>query len=583
MDDRSPPSGMSSHPPSGGGTHDGDVSEFWRSVANSDRPPAPRSAAVEGGRARLAILSAIFVVAFASIGWRLVSLCIDRPSDVAKTAATTPTKALRADIVDRDGRLLARDLSLFDISINPTLLTDPVSAAHALARAVPSIDGKVMVRRLTSGRRFVYIERDATPKDAAAVHRLGLPGTVFTREPQRAYPQGSLFSHVLGYVNIDNHGIAGLELYEDKPLRERGEKGAPLQLSLDTDVQFAVRDVLKQGLVDYGAQGAVGIVLNVATGEVLALVSVPDFDPNHPGAASANSRRNRATSSLYEMGSTFKTFTLATGFHLGTVKPGEKWDARHPIKVGGRFIRDYYPESRFLTTTEVFIHSSNIGAAEMALEAGPEQQRKYLGELGMLSPSPIELPEVTPPLVQDRWGPVETATIAYGYGISVSPMQLASGVMALVNGGYYIAPTLLKRQPGVVPARRQVFDEKTSEFLRTLMRANVVEGTGHAANVPGYNVGGKTGTAEKLDDGSYAKHQRVSSFVSIFPSEAPRYLVLVLLDDPVTVPGRPNQTPTAGATAAPLSGQIISRIAPILGLPPEKEEKQAQVMNYKPG
>jgi cell division protein FtsI (penicillin-binding protein 3) len=570
---------MKDHPPTNKTgrsalSHLNDVSEFWRAAVSGDRPPKPRSDAVEGGRARLAGLSAIFLVAFGAIAWRLFDLCLNPPAQTEHAAASGRIE--RADIVDRNGELLARDLSLYDISVDPTLLRDrKLAAADALAKALPKLDRATLRRRFSSDKSFVYILRDATPKDAEAVHDLGLPGIDFHRVPQRAYPQGSLFSHVLGYVNVDNKGIAGMELARDALLREHGEGGTPLQLSVDTQIQFAVRDVITGGMRQYGAEGGVGIVMNVANGELLSLVSLPDFDPNKPAIKSDARMKNRATSSLYEMGSTFKAFTFAIGFDTGTVKFSDSFDATHPLRVAGRRIEDYHPTNKWLSPLEVFLHSSNIGAAEMALRFGPDKQREYMQRFGLLSPSPIELPEVTPPLVQSQWGPVETATIAYGYGLSVSPVQLVSGLAALMNGGNYIPPTLIKRAPGEAPKATQVVSNATSQDILYLMRQNVLNGTGRSANIPGYAVGGKTGTAQKHGDVGYNMSERVSSFAAVFPVDAPKYLVLVMLDDPTQVPDSRLQ-PTGGATAAPLSGLIIRRIAPILGMPPEQQEVSAQ-------
>jgi len=528
------------------------------------------------------VLSAIFLVAFGAVGWRLFDLCLEPPA-IKEHVASNAARAERADIVDRNGELLARDLTLYDISLNPDILPDRAGTATALASALPGkLDARLLKKRFASGKTFSYVMRDATPREADAIHSLGIPGVVYAHASQRAYPQGSLFSHVLGYVNVDNKGIAGMELARDDLLRSRGPSGAPLQLAVDTQIQFAVRDVIHEGMKTYGAGGGVGIVMDVTNGEILSLVSLPDFDPNHRPNKNDDSMKDRATASLYEMGSTFKSFTFAIGFETGTLKLGDNFDARHPIKVGGRLIHDFHPENKWLTATQVFLKSSNIGAAEMALRFGPDKQREYFQKFGILSPSPIELPEVAAPLMQNQWGQVETATMAYGYGIAVSPVQLATGIAALINGGNYVAPTLIKRGPDDPVERHQVVSARTCELIRGLFRANVEDGTGKSANIPGYDVGGKTGTANKLlSKGGYAENERVASFVSIFPSASPRYLVMVMLDDPVQVPGEVSQVPTGGATAAPLSGLIIRRIAPILGMPPESQQVDAEEVQNK--
>jgi len=555
------------------------VSAFWRTSVRRESAPAPRSQAVENGRGRLAVLSAVFLVAFGAICWKLFDLCLDASAPARHVIAAAGDKVFRADIVDRNGELLARDLVLYDIWLNPSRLRDPAGAARALGRVLPKIDVRQLQRRFSSEHSFAYILRDATPKDADAVHSLGLPGVAFAHVPRRAYPQGSLFAHLLGYVDIDNKGIAGMELSRDQLLRERGDDGPPLRLSVDSQVQFAVRDVIQQGMADYHAHAGVGLVMDAQNGEILSLVSLPDFDPNDPPAPNNPVMKNRATSSLYEMGSTFKPFTFAIGYETGVLHNSDVFNATHPLKVAGRTIRDYHPTNKWLSPLEIFLHSSNIGAAEIALEFGAERQRAYLQKFGLLSPSPIELPEVTPPIVQSQWGPVETATIAFGYGLSVSPVQLASGLCALLNGGYYVPPTLIERE---AVERREVVSAATSADIRNLMRANVEKGTGRSADVPGYDVGGKTGTAQKHEQGgAYNEDARLSSFAAVFPVASPRYLVLVMLDDPTLVPGKNGAPPTGGATAAPLSGLIIRRIAPILGMPPESQEVDAQEVPSK--
>lgn len=536
--------------------------------------PPPGSAAdtaIEIGRGRLAVLAACCLVAFAAVVWRLVALSLSAPAE-PRTAVMAPSGAERADIVDRNGELLARDIELRDVIAKPRYLADRTAAARALARALPDrLSAAELVKRFKNDD-FAYVLRNATPKEVEALHALGLPGVEARIKPQRAYPKGALFSHVLGHVNVDNEGLAGIELARDAALRAQGHRGAPLRLSVDTQVQYAVRDILADGLRDFGAASAAGIVLDVGNGEILSLVSLPDFDPGAAGRASDEGKRNRATAAVYEMGSVFKPFTFAAAFETGALSMRDYFDARVPLKIGRRTIHDFHPENRWLSTEEVFIHSSNIGTAQIALRMGAEPQRKYLGELGLLARSPVELPEVEKPLVQGRWGPVESVTISYGYGLMVTPLQVASAIGALVNGGAYVAPTILQRAADAPVERRQVISSATGRKILQLMRANVLDGTGKGADVPGYDVGGKTGTANKQVGGSYQSGKRLSSFVAVFPVSAPRYLVLVLLDEPTRVPGSQYLDPTGGASAAPLSGHIIRRIAPILGMPPAGQE-----------
>jgi cell division protein FtsI (penicillin-binding protein 3) len=538
-----------------------------------------RSDPIEQGRGRLAVLAACCLVAFGAVVWRLMELSLSEPAAARQTVAVQ-VDAARADIVDRDGELLARDLDFTDVFLRPRLLSDRDAAARALARALPQLSAPVLARRFKN-LEFAYVLRNATPREVAAIHAVGLPGVEYQSKPKRAYPKGALFGHVLGYVDIDNRGLAGMEQAREVRLRAHGHGGEPLRLSVDTEVQFAVRQELLGGIADYGAAAAVGIVLDVENGELVSLVSLPDFDPNTPTRGNEDARRNRATGSLYEMGSVFKPFTFATAFETGTLSMRDHFDARMPLKIGRRTIHDFHPKNRWLSTEEVFVHSSNIGTAQIALRTGAQAQKKYLAAFGLLARSPIELPEVEPPLVQSHWGTIECATISYGYGLSVSPLQLASGIAALVNGGSYVAPTILKREPGAAIARRSVVSRETGATILSLMRANVLDGTGKGANVEGYDVGGKTGTANKQEGGGYASGKRISSFVAVFPVTAPRFLVLVMLDEPTRVPGSQYLDPTGGATAAPLSGRIIRRIAPILGMLPAPKESGPQVADKR--
>jgi len=555
-----------------------DEGRGWRGAGGPIDTPG--SGAIEHGRGRLTVIAGLCLVAFGAVIWRLVDLSVSEPPSSTRVTSASPSEAGRADIVDRNGELLARDLELSDVFLKPRLLSDPKAAARALHRALPRLSADVLDRRFKNPD-FAYVVRDATPKEAAAIHAVGLPGVEFQPTPKRAYPKGELFGHVLGYVDVDNRGLAGMERAEDASLRLRGRSGAPLSLSVDTDVQFAVRQTLIEGIADFGASAAVGIVLDVRNGEVISLVSLPDFDPNTPTRGGEDGRRDRATSSIYEMGSVFKPFTFAAGFETGRLSMGDSFDARAPLKIGRRTIHDYHPENRWLSTEEVFIHSSNIGTAQIALKIGADAERKFFSSFGLLEKSPIELPEVETPLVQSHWGPIESVTISYGFGLSVSPMQVASGIAALVNGGTYVAPTIVKRADGGAPPGRKVVSAATSKKILQLMRANVLDGTGRSADIAGYNVGGKTGTANKEEAGGYSSSKRVSSFVAVFPVDAPRFLVLVLLDEPTRVPGIAGQPPTGGATAAPLSGQIILRIAPMLGMPPAQQESLGSQVAYK--
>ncbi|MFO1186291.1 MAG: penicillin-binding protein 2 [Alphaproteobacteria bacterium] len=512
--------------------------------------------ALEQGRGRLTVLAACCLVAFSAVVWRLVALSLSAPPE-PRTAVLAAPGAERADIFDRNGELLARDIELLDVIAKPRYLPDRAGAARALAKALPDQISAADLAKRFKNDDFAYVLRNATPKEFEALHALGLPGVSSRVKPQRAYPKGSLLAHVLGHVNVDNEGLAGIELARDAALRARGHAGEPMRLSVDTQIQFAVRDVLADGVREFGAVSATGIVLDVDNGEILSLVSLPDFDPAAAGRAGNEGKRNRATGTVYEMGSVFKPFTFAAAFETGALSMRDYFDARVPLKIGRRTIHDFHPENRWLSAEEVFIHSSNIGTAQIALRMGVEPQKKYLGELGLLARSPVELPEVEKPLVQGKWGPVESVTISYGYGIMVTPLQVASAIGALVNGGAYVAPTILKRTADAAVERRQIFSSATGRKILSLMRANVLDGTGRGADVAGYDVGGKTGTANKQEGGSYQSGKRLSSFVAVFPVKAPRYLVLMCcwIEPTRAMPGGqylvPDRQRHRGATIGP--------------------------------
>jgi len=556
----------------------------------TDLPPKPdlvhlegaAKQAIETGRTRLVVAGTLFAVCFAILAARLVDLTLVQGGDQASSTSDDREFALvdrqpapdRASIVDRNGVLLAVNLHTASVYADPRRILNARDAATRLARELPELSQADLYQKFTSGKSFVWIKRDLTPRQEYAVNALGIPGVMFQDEQRRVYPQGPLAAHVLGFTNIDNKGMAGIEEYFNDRLLDPSRTNQPLKLSIDVRVQHVLRDELCQTMQTFQSLGAAGVIMDVHTGELLAMVSLPDFDPTQAGEAPADARFNRATLGVYEMGSVFKTFTMAMGLDSGVVGLNGGYDATNPIHIGRFTISDDHPQRRWLSVPEIYEYSSNIGAAKMAVDVGPAGQQAFLEKLGMLRKSSIELPEVGAPLVPRHWGVIETMTIGFGHGLSVSPLQLATGVTAIVNGGILIPPTLIKRDPDQPLPSHRVISAKTSDEMRRLMRLVVESGTGRFAEAAGYVVGGKTGTAEKVGNGGYRRHANLSSFVAAFPINDPRYVVLAVIDEPHGTK-ETHGFVTAGWTAAPAVSRIITRIAPILGVPPVDENSPA--------
>ena len=521
---------------------------------------------IEIGRARLVAVGAVFALCFVILAGRLVDLTLIRQSPEAGSRGGATASLSRGDIVDRNGVLLATNLRTASLYANPRKILDTNEAAAGVLRVLPNLAPDALRTKLSSRRHFVWVKRNLSPRQQDAINRLGIPGLGFVEEPKRVYPQGKLASHVIGYTDVDNLGLAGVEKTFDELLA--GGDGEPVRLSLDVRVQHILRQELTRGSTEFSAIGAAGIVLDVHTGEVLGMASLPDFDPNQISESTPEQRFNRATLGVYEMGSTFKTFTLAAALQTGTVRLQDGYDASKPIRVGRFVIRDDHGKNRWLSVPEIFIYSSNIGAAKMALDIGAERQQEFLGRLGLLRAPDIELPEVGAPILPKPWREISTMTVAFGHGIAVSPLQMASGVAALVNGGSKTRPTLVRHRPGDDIERQQVVSPRTSAQMRRLLRLVVERGTGTRAAAPGYLVGGKTGTAEKAVAGGYQGNALISSFIGAFPIAGPRYVVLVMLDEPKGNKSTFNFA-SGGWTAAPIVSRIISRIGPLLGVQPE--------------
>lgn len=545
---------------------------------------------IENGRTRLVISAAMFGLCFFVLSLRLVDLTFIRNNvepPIARSASLVAKidqmpVVERADIVDRQGALLAVSLKTASLYADPRKILDAKDAAAKLAKILPELNQRDLTERLGSDRSFLWIKRNLTPKQQYAVNALGLPGLYFHTEQRRVYPQGALAVHAVGYTDVDNKGIAGVEQYFDERLRDPARTTLPLALALDVRVQHAMKDELRKAMAAFDAIGAAGMVMDARNGEILALVSLPDYEPGTVGQASNEARFNRITLGVYEMGSTFKTFAAAMALDTGNVTFRNGYDATNPIKIGGFTISDDHAKKRWLSIPEIYMYSSNIGAAKMAVDVGPTAQRNFMQKMGFLRKPAIELPELGAPLYPKHWNTIETMTIAFGHGISVSPLQLATGIAAVVNGGYLVQPTLVKREPDApIPAER-VISQKTSQQIRQLMRLVVEEGTGKQADADGYLVGGKTGTAEKAGAGGYKKKALLSSFVSAFPIHDPRYVVITMIDEPKGTKETHGYA-TAGWTAAPVASRVITRIAPVLGVAPVKETPDIRAIIAIPG
>ncbi|MFQ5774233.1 MAG: peptidoglycan D,D-transpeptidase FtsI family protein [Kiloniellaceae bacterium] len=526
--------------------------------------------ALETGRTRLLVAGVVFALAFLVVAWRLVDLALlsqGREPRIAEATSPPRLHTGRADIVDRNGVVLATSLPTASLYADPRQIFDPHEAAAALARALPALPQSEVRAKLASARSFVWLKRNLTPREQYAVNRLGIPGLHFRREPRRIYPHGELTAHIVGFTDVDNNGLAGIERSFDEVLRTAPD---PLAVSLDLRVQHVVAQELAAARGEFRAIGAAALVLDAGTGEILAMVSLPTFDPNQPGLASDDDLFNRASLGVYEMGSVFKIFTTALALDEGVVTLDDGYDTSRPIRVARFTITDYKPKNRWLSVPEIFMYSSNIGAVRMAMEAGTAAQKAFLGRLGLTRPARIELAEVGQPMVPSPWREINTMTISYGHGLAVSPVQFVSAVAAVVNGGELYPPTLIKRARGERLVVRRVIGRETSRQMRQLMRLVVRRGTGRKADARGYLVGGKTGTADKLVGGRYARDARLASFVGAFPMNDPRYVVFVMLDQP-TGNKRTHGYATGGWVAAPVVRRVIERIGPLLRVEPVPE------------
>ncbi|TDR88151.1 peptidoglycan D,D-transpeptidase FtsI family protein [Enterovirga rhinocerotis] len=533
---------------------------------------------IEQSAVRVAIVGAVFLGLFSLISGRLIYLAVmpQEPENIRRFASAASVAA-RPDIIDRNGEVLATDVRMVSIFAEPRNIIDKDEAVELLTAVLPDLNAADLRNKLNLRRGFVWVKREVTPREQAEVHRLGIPGVGFVPESKRVYPNGVAAAHVLGFANIDNVGIAGIEKYIDSSgLQDLNGFGfarqandlKPVQLSIDLRIQHAMRDELVKGMAYFRAKAAASMLLDVTTGEIVSLVSLPDFDPNNPVDALEKDRINRMIVGVYEMGSTFKALTTAMVLDSGKANINSTFDARSKLRYGRFSIGDYHGTNRILTVPEVFLHSSNIGTAKMALAVGVEGHKAFLKKMGQLDRMRTEMPESSMPIVPARWGDLNTITIAFGHGIAVAPMQATAAVGALLNGGLMITPTFLKRSAEEARAKAvRVIKPETSEALRYVMRLNAQKGSASKAAVPGYFVGGKTGTAEKVVGGRYSKTKLFTTFMAVTPADSPRYLFVTVYDEPQPTPESHGYA-TAAWNAGETTGRILERIAPMLSVPP---------------
>lgn len=490
--------------------------------------------------------------------------------DLAASATTLIPP--RGDIVDRNGAPLAQTIDAWSIGVHPKkLLGDPDELAAKLATLIPERSEADYRRILRSKVNFTYLKRRALPELVQAVNALGDPGIAFAREPERLYPQTTLAAHVLGYTDFDGKGVTGMERVLEERLTDPIQRGRPVALSIDARAQAVMESELYNALTKHSAAAGTGVVLDVDTGEIVALASMPTYNPNRVGQAPPEARRNSATQSVYELGSAFKPITMAIAMEAGVVKSmSQRWDATAPLQVGRYRIRDDHAQNRWLNVPETLVHSSNIVSARIADEVGQKGMEAGFRKLGFDTAPDIELREKGRPLWPHYWARTTTMTVGFGHGIAITPLQLANAYATLVNGGVWRPTTLMKVDPGKAAQGRQVFSQATSMQMRELLRLVVTDGTGRRADADGFRVGGKTGTAEKAQGGGYNRKVNVSTFAAVFPTDAPRYVVLVMLDSPKGTADTYGLT-SAAWTSAPVVSRFIARAGPMLGVMPDAQ------------
>jgi cell division protein FtsI (penicillin-binding protein 3) len=531
------------------------------------------------GQNRIRLVSLAFCGFFAAIAVQLSFLTL------AKTGiAPLPEMAARVevhprpDIVDRNGVVMATDIAVASLFADPRKISDIDEAVEMLTATLPELDSKSLREKLTQpGRAFVWLKRQASPEERDAVYNLGIPGVGYVNERKRVYPLGRLAAHAIGYVDVDTKGIAGIEKYLDDQgalytasLADPNSNATqPAQLAMDVRVQHAVADEVEKAVIKFKAKSGGGIIIDTETGEILAMASLPDYNPNTDEKRLTADQQNKLTSGVYELGSVIKAVTFAMAFDYGTATLQSLYDARVPLIIGTARISDFHAQRKVLTVPEVFTNSSNIGTAKMALQVGLEGHHEFLQRVGLLDRLITEVPESAKPLLPRNWGRLASATAAFGHGFAVQPLQGLAVVSDLINGGNSIPPTfLLRTKEEAQVLEHRIIKPETSEKMRYLFRLNVTEGTATKADVIGYRVGGKTGTAEKVINGRYSKDHSLATFIGAFPMDHPKYSIFVMLDEPQALPETFGFA-TAGWNAVPTAAKIIERIAPILGVVPK--------------
>ncbi len=539
-----------------------------------------RRSSVSMAQSRLSMLAVAFVIGYLLIAVRLLDLSVVQGLSaerlVEKENSVQQIAKRRGDVYDRNGFLLATTLKVPSLFVDPSFVLDASALADDVLEVIPALNRERLVGIMGAQNRFGWVKHGITPEQQQDILQIGSPALGFQYEYKRVYPQGALFSHMVGYTDRDGLGLAGVERGFDDVL----SKGEDVHLSFDLRLQHVVRREVSKSIADFEAQAGTGVVMDVHTGEVLAAVSLPDFDLNTVSKASDNEKFNRVTLGVYELGSMFKIFSTAALLDLTGARMGQEFDARKPIKAGWHTINDYHAQKRILTVPEVFMHSSNIGSALMGKEVGGKALRSFYGDLGLLDPLMFDIKEVGYPLVPNPWREVSTMTAAYGHGLATTPLQMSAAVASVVNGGLLVRPDVAKHTQNEYALRSdvRVLSEETSQDMRKLLRLVVTQGTGKNADVVGYSVGGKTGTAEKSVNGRYHRDRLISSFVGAFPMEDPRYVVMVMVDEPK---GQKHSYgyATAGWVAAPAAARVVTSMASILGMPADLYDPEKDISN----
>lgn len=561
--------------------------------ARAARMRGQRAAEKRRAELRLWLMAAVFLAAFATVGGKMFVLATTEAVEPVASVNTSPIVNQRADIVDRNGAILATNLVTASLYANPQDMIDRVSAAEGLARIFPDLNPATLLHQFSGPRRFVWVRRKMSPEQQQAVYDLGEPGLQFGPRELRLYPNGAFAAHILGGTSFGREGVhaaevigtAGVEFQFDSYLRDPANEGAPLRLSIDLPVQSALEQVLAGGMALMNARAASAVLMEADTGRIVAMASLPDFDPNHrplpptSGDPADSPLFNSAAQGRYELGSTFKIFTAAQAIESGFATSETIIDTSGPLTWGRFRIRDFRNYGPRLSLMDVMVKSSNIGTARLAAGMGAEAQQAFFAQIGMLDALPLELPESlrSRPSVPPRWSELSTMTVSYGHGLAATPVHLAAAYASLVNGGLRVQPTLLMDTPVPTEADR-IVSPQTSADVRAMLRAIVVRGTASLGEVDGYEVGGKTGTADKPNpQGGYYEDRVIATFAAAFPMSAPRYVLIVTLDEPVDTTGTEPRR-TAGWTSVPVGAEIIRRIAPLMGMRPNHTELAPVVM-----